>query len=155
MPRQVGPFGLLNTYVPKNHDTEIGCLQAYVSRQITLCDTINFRPFLPSALTKGENYPQQRGFLKAEMEKIASRHNVIADRTPNEHAILGDEGLESEGLPGSDNAKGGLQRAVTAQDWNGPDDPENPHNWPLWQRVYHTYVFPGILSSRYIVGENF
>ncbi len=32
----------------------------------------------------------------------------------------------------------GLQKTVTAQDWTGPDDPENPMNWPLWQRVYHT-----------------
>ena len=33
-----------------------------------------------------------------------------------------------------------LQRTVTAQDWTGPDDPENPRNWPMWQRVYHTTV---------------
>jgi hypothetical protein len=30
------------------------------------------------------------------------------------------------------------QRAVTAQDWTGPNDPENPWNWPLWKRLYHT-----------------
>ena len=34
--------------------------------------------------------------------------------------------------------KEGLTKAVTAQDWTGPDDPENPLNWPMWQRVYHT-----------------
>lgn len=33
-----------------------------------------------------------------------------------------------------------LQRTVTAQDWTGPDDPENPQNWPLWQRIYHTTI---------------
>ena len=33
-----------------------------------------------------------------------------------------------------------LSRTVTAQDWNGPHDPENPLNWPLWDRVYHTVV---------------
>ena len=26
---------------------------------------------------------------------------------------------------------------ITAQDWNGPDDPENPHNWPLFKKIYH------------------
>lgn len=26
----------------------------------------------------------------------------------------------------------------TAQDWDGPDDPENPMNWPVWKKVYHT-----------------
>jgi len=26
-------------------------------------------------------------------------------------------------------APGPLQRTITAQDWNGPNDPENPLNW--------------------------
>ena len=34
----------------------------------------------------------------------------------------------------------GLAKTVTAQDWTGPDDPENPQNWPLWQRIYHTTI---------------
>ena len=29
---------------------------------------------------------------------------------------------------------------TTAQDWTGPDDPENPMNWPLAQRIYHTTI---------------
>lgn len=28
-------------------------------------------------------------------------------------------------------------RVITAQDWSGPDDPENPQNWPTWKKVYH------------------
>jgi hypothetical protein len=31
-----------------------------------------------------------------------------------------------------------VRRVVTAQDWTGPDDPENPQNWPLRKQVYHT-----------------
>lgn len=34
-------------------------------------------------------------------------------------------------------------RATT--DWNGPDDPDNPHNWPLWLRVYHATT-PGFFG---------
>ncbi|QIX01081.1 hypothetical protein AMS68_006598 [Peltaster fructicola] len=26
----------------------------------------------------------------------------------------------------------------TAQDWDGPNDPENPFNWPTWKKAYHT-----------------
>lgn len=33
-----------------------------------------------------------------------------------------------------------VKRILTAQDWNGPDDPENPMNWPMWQRIYHTTI---------------
>lgn len=29
-------------------------------------------------------------------------------------------------------------RVVTAQDWTGPDDPENPQNWSILLRAYHT-----------------
>lgn len=36
--------------------------------------------------------------------------------------------------------KQGLAKTVTAQDWTATDDPENPQNWPFWQRVYHTTV---------------
>lgn len=41
---------------------------------------------------------------------------------------------ESDELEGTRTA----QRIVTAQDWTGPDDPENPQNWPTWKKIYHT-----------------
>ncbi|KAK4506304.1 hypothetical protein PRZ48_000034 [Zasmidium cellare] len=28
----------------------------------------------------------------------------------------------------------------TAKDWDRPDDIENPQNWPLWKRLYHTTI---------------
>ena len=36
-------------------------------------------------------------------------------------------------------------QALPATDWDGPDDPGNPHNWPLWQRVYHATT-PGFFG---------
>lgn len=30
-----------------------------------------------------------------------------------------------------------MKRIATAQDWDGPDDPGNPLNWPLWWRRYN------------------
>lgn len=35
--------------------------------------------------------------------------------------------------------------ALPTPDWDGPDDPGNPHNWPLWQRVYHATT-PGFFG---------
>ena len=32
-----------------------------------------------------------------------------------------------------------------AADWDGPDDPDNPHNWPLWLRIYHATT-PGFFG---------
>ncbi|KAI9846206.1 MAG: hypothetical protein M1838_001367 [Thelocarpon superellum] len=33
-----------------------------------------------------------------------------------------------------------IRKAVTAQDWAGPDDPENPMNWPFGKKVFHTLI---------------
>lgn len=33
-----------------------------------------------------------------------------------------------------------VQKLVTAQDWTGPDDPENPMNWPIGKKVYHVLI---------------
>jgi hypothetical protein len=37
------------------------------------------------------------------------------------------------------------QQSVAGTDWNGPDDPDNPHNWPLWLRIYHATT-PGLFG---------
>lgn len=29
---------------------------------------------------------------------------------------------------------------ASTSDWDGPDDPRNPHNWSTPSRVYHTYI---------------
>lgn len=44
-------------------------------------------------------------------------------------------------------------RIATAQDWNGPNDPENPINWPLWQRIYHTTV-PALMGFVVTLGSS-
>ena len=36
---------------------------------------------------------------------------------------------------------------VTEQplDWDGPDDKDDPHNWPIWKKVFHSAI-PAIYS---------
>ena len=53
----------------------------------------------------------------------------------------------------SDRFPSGLTKTTTAQDWNGPDDPENPMNWPLWQRIYHTTV-PALFGFVVTIGSS-
>lgn len=36
-------------------------------------------------------------------------------------------------------------QATQVTDWDGPDDPGNPHNWPMWSRLYHCVV-PGLFG---------
>jgi multidrug resistance protein len=50
-------------------------------------------------------------------------------------------------------------RDPPVNDWDGPDDPENPWNWPFWKRCYHTFIPSGIAlvctlaSSIYVPGR--
>ena len=66
-----------------------------------------------------------------------------------------EQGLEISTTHGPDllDRKYVLQKTVTAQDWTGPDDPENPYNWPLWQRIYHTTV-PGLFGLAVTFGSS-
>ena len=42
---------------------------------------------------------------------------------------------------------------VTVLDWNGHDDTDNPLNWSMWQRVYHTTV-PALLGFVVTLGSS-
>lgn len=33
-----------------------------------------------------------------------------------------------------------FQQYMNAIDWNDENDSDNPHNWPLWLRVYHAML---------------
>ncbi len=91
------------------------------------------------------------------VEKALSRHDDASndEEPPDEAVDATEKGLaaahEDKFAP-RDRANG-LQKTVTAQDWTGPDDPENPMNWPLWQRVYHTTV-PGLFGFAVTFGTS-
>ncbi|KAK5120702.1 hypothetical protein LTR85_006060 [Meristemomyces frigidus] len=51
-----------------------------------------------------------------------------------------DKDLEKAVTGATDTAHDPATRTVTAQDWTGPDDPENPMNWSLLKRCMH--IFP-------------
>jgi MFS family permease len=63
-----------------------------------------------------------------------------------------------EDLPTSP-AKESRAQTLPVDDWDGPNDPENPWNWPLWKRCYHTFIPSGIAlvctlaSSIYVPGR--
>ncbi|OCL10986.1 MFS multidrug transporter-like protein [Glonium stellatum] len=44
-------------------------------------------------------------------------------------------------------------RVVTAQDWSSPDDPENPQNWSMLLRAYHT-VPPALFGFTVTFGSS-
>ncbi|KAF2260915.1 MFS general substrate transporter [Lojkania enalia] len=50
-------------------------------------------------------------------------------------------------------AESGRERDISVNDWNGPDDPDNPHNWPMWLRVYHATT-PGLYGFAVTFGTS-
>lgn len=36
-------------------------------------------------------------------------------------------------------------RKVTALDWDGPEDPDNPRTWSLRKRLFHS-IIPGLFN---------
>ncbi|KAJ4326248.1 hypothetical protein N0V94_000195 [Neodidymelliopsis sp. IMI 364377] len=45
------------------------------------------------------------------------------------------------------------QQPVAGTDWTGPNDPDNPHNWPLWLRIYHATI-PGLFGFAVTFGTS-
>lgn len=76
--------------------------------------------------------------LRTEAESILEAIEVSSSSS----SVRGNTGrdLEKASTVEADSAHGPATRTVTAQDWSGPDDPENPQNWSLLKRCMH--VFP-------------
>ena len=83
------------------------------------------------------------------MAKPPNPHDVppTGDQRLDDAVEVTEKGLApaQRGGPVSPEQEEKLQTIITAQDWAGPNDPENPANWPLWQRIYHTTV-PGLFG---------
>lgn len=69
---------------------------------------------------------------------------ILQGRHVDEEAAISSDSVE-EGKKEDD----GNTTSVSSDDskaeevvleWESPDDPANPHNWPLWKKVYHTAV---------------
>ena len=77
------------------------------------------------------NEPESATAEKKE-EKFDSEH-----RSSYQIANPGEEQRINEQLAGSNPP---FADPVNPMDWNGPNDPENPHNWPTWKLAYHTTI---------------
>jgi len=43
-----------------------------------------------------------------------------------------------QSYPSASHTNSTVQQVSPAQDWTGPDDPDNPRNWPISKRIFHT-----------------
>jgi hypothetical protein len=82
--------------------------------------------------------PLSRGSSLDRTEELISNYERVEDETLAEEIDAAEKGLEIS-------QSKGLQRTVTAQDWTGPDDLENPTNCP-YGRKYITLPYQECLA---------
>ncbi|CAN9373587.1 unnamed protein product [Alternaria alternata] len=56
---------------------------------------------------------------------------------PGQTANISEEQRASDRVADKDESR---TLPVSSLDWNGPDDPDNPHNWSIWKAAYHTTI---------------
>lgn len=83
-----------------------------------------------------------------EIERSSGKTAVSPDRATLETSTKPNTRISSE-----TGKQDEVRKSMTAHDWNGPDDPDNPRNWPLWQRVYHTTV-PALFAFTVLFGSS-
>lgn len=84
----------------------------------------------------------RKGPLASEKEELELSGDPEGSIEPQPTAETTEKDVERSSTTQSDTQGKGraLSKTITAQDWTGPDDEENPFNWPMWQRVYNTTV---------------
>ncbi|CAG8973086.1 hypothetical protein HYALB_00009390 [Hymenoscyphus albidus] len=68
-------------------------------------------------------------------EEVLQAHHVDGEAAISLKSEDNGDGVNTPSV-NSDNSK----TEDVVLDWESPDDPENPHNWPLWKKIYHTAI---------------
>lgn len=88
------------------------------------------------------------GLDKRELE--ASPNGATFNISVTESALADAEKGNAQSWPrsGISSATRGKETTgagLASDDWNSPDDPDNPHNWKLVSRIYHT-IAPALFA---------
>ncbi|KAI1451833.1 bicyclomycin resistance protein [Annulohypoxylon moriforme] len=113
---------------------------------------LQLRRKISQAVDEGHDadIPSSQGFVLSEEEEL-KRQRSIADRRRNSIASGGsrtNRDVEKAQAPGeatlsSSNDDNDSDTSPNVVWWTGPDDPENPYNWPTWRKVLNC----GLISA--------
>ena len=97
--------------------------------------------------------PSAAGYVLDEPGELKRRRSIAAQRLAHERGPNGAAADDVESAAGLDKEAGGADApgddGQTSDDeanvvwWDGPDDQENPYNWPTWKKVVHC----GLISA--------
>jgi hypothetical protein len=82
------------------------------------------------------------------MAKSVSEQNPSSSSLSTKNESLDPEKTIAGPIDGDTDVEKGEQTQPAPSavlDWNGPNDPDNPMNWPRWKRHYHV-IPPAIIS---------
>ncbi|CAK1357644.1 putative transporter mfs2 [Cercospora beticola] len=88
---------------------------------------------MTSTTYKSREYTEKPAPPESDIESALEAHEMGS----TEDGTEGAEHHARENSKAADAERPPLTRVVTAQDWSGPDDPENPLNWSLLKKACH------------------
>ncbi|KAI1089399.1 bicyclomycin resistance protein [Rostrohypoxylon terebratum] len=113
---------------------------------------LQLRRKISQAVDEGHDadIPSSQGFVLSKEEEL-KRQQSIADRRRNSIASRGSRAnhdVEKAQAPGevalsSSNDDDDSDTSPNVVWWSGPDDPDNPYNWPTWRKVLNC----GLISA--------
>ncbi|KAI0895627.1 bicyclomycin resistance protein [Annulohypoxylon nitens] len=113
---------------------------------------LQLRRKISQAVDEGHDadIPSSQGFVLSEEEEL-KRQQSIADRRRNSIASRGSRAnhdVEKAQAPGepalsSSNDDDDSDTSPNVVWWSGPNDPDNPYNWPTWRKVLNC----GLISA--------
>ena len=101
---------------------------------------------------------------KAFAHKEDMRDYVIPDKylpeskrssmSTSRATLVGDEAIEEIKAPESDTSSiaSSINSELIVVDWDGEDDPENPQNWPIYQKTFFIFEI-GLLTTSVYMGS--
>lgn len=113
----------------------------------------------PNALTE---HPTKAESIDAASDKARELEEMKSEESAIAEAIVGSpvetddptDDLEKATTRASGvSAHEPARKIKTAVDWDGPDDPGNPMNWPIWKRGYHTLAI-GVWAFTTTIGSS-
>ena len=96
-------------------------------------------------ITKPSSKLHTFGFLACTDWEIMSTASLEAKKSEEDHEINRAASLSTDMTDSEKQIEQPMPQVTQATDWDGPNDPDNPHNWPLWLRIYHATT-PGFFG---------
>ncbi|KAI1371835.1 bicyclomycin resistance protein [Hypoxylon crocopeplum] len=130
------------THTDGERDNDASDAQLQLRRKISQAVDEGHDADIPSSegyvLTEQEELRRQRSIAERRRNSIASRRSKTGHDV--EKAQLPDEPVPSTSTEGEEVDDNESPNVVW---WSGPDDPENPYNWPTWRKVLNC----GLISA--------